>query len=169
MNARHAHALIVAIALAAFALASQVRADGGAVVDRGRYGPFDVTVFVAPVPVTEGRADLSILIAHDGTPRIDLPVRIRAVDPEGRVSESTLGDGDGSNQLLRAGVLTLDSPGEWTVSIQIADRSDATGTFTLTVAPAPPHWRTLLPWMLLWIPIALLMVVRERLVVEGGL
>ena len=157
--------VLVALCLVALgALVPLAGADGGAVVDRGRYGLFDVTVFVSPVPVTEGMVDISVLVSQDGRPLCDIPTHVRAVGPTGIINEITLTAADSGNRLLVAGSLALDMPGVWDVSIDIGHDSTSRGAFTLKVAPAPPPWRAFLPWMLLWIPVAILMIAREVLV-----
>lgn len=157
-------------ALFIFAIASLVLtssravADGGAVVDRGRYGAFDVTVFLSPISPTAGPVDISMLIARSGEPQIDLPVRVRMVGPSGVVEEFALERADSGNRLLMSGSCDLESAGNWQCTIRIGNDARDQGAFPLTIAPAPAHWVTMLPWMLLWVPIALLLVAREMLV-----
>ncbi|MSR69739.1 MAG: hypothetical protein EXS17_05260, partial [Phycisphaerales bacterium] len=146
------------------ALSSRAFADGGAVVDRGRYGAFDVTVFLTPIPPTAGKVDLSMLLSRGGEPQIDLPVRVRAVGPSGIVEEVQLGAAETGNRLLRSGSLALEMAGTWHFTVQVGSDASDRGSFTLKVAPAPPPWRAFLPWMLLWIPVAILMIAREVLV-----
>lgn len=153
--------------LAAVCLAlipSHATADGGAVVDRGRYGAFDVTVFLSPISPMTGPVDLSMLVARSGDPQLDVSVRVRMIGPSGVVEEFALERADSGNRLLWSGSCDLAHAGIWQCVIRIGSDARDQGAFALTIAPAPAHWVTLLPWMLIWIPIALLLVARERLV-----
>ncbi len=144
--------------------AAWARADGGAVIDRGRYGAYDATVFIAPIAPSVGEIDLSMLLTRDGQPQLDVPVHVRADGPNGALSQTQMGESTAGNRLLRACSLTLGSPGLWRVSIAIGQEKADGGTFQVTINPPPPKWRVWLPWMVLWIPVAALIVTREILV-----
>ncbi len=155
---------LVSLVIAVVGLASHAAADGGAVVDRGRYGAFDVTVFLAPIPPTTGAIEISMLIARSGEPQLDVAVRVRMVGPSGVVDEITLERSASGNRLLWSGPLDVDLAGVWKCAIHIGSDARDQGSFTLTVAPAPDHWVTMLPWMLIWIPVAVVIALRESLV-----
>ncbi len=148
----------------AIACCLRAQADGGAVVDRGRYGAYDATIFLAPVPPSAGAIDFSILLSRSGEPQLIVPVHIRAEGPNGSWTEGEMHDADSGNRLLRACSLTLGSSGTWRISIQIGENTADFRSFEISVNPAPPPWRASLPWMILWIPVALLLVAREILV-----
>jgi len=144
--------------------AAWARADGGAVIDRGRYGAYEATVFITPIAPSAGEIDLSMLLTRDGQPQLDVPVHVRADGPNGALSQTQMGESTTGNRLLRACALQLGSPGLWQVSIAIGQEKADGGTFQVTVHPPPPKWRVWLPWMVLWIPVVALIVVREILV-----
>ncbi len=148
----------------AVACCIRAHADGGAVVDRGHYGAFDVTVFLSPVPPCAGAIDFSILVSRNGEPQLSTPVHVRADGPGGAWNEVEMHSADSGNRLLRACSLTLGSPGVWRISILIGDGVSDRGSFDISVNPAPPPWRASLPWMVLWIPAALILVAREKLI-----
>lgn len=148
----------------ALAFCIQSDADGGAVVDRGRYGEYDATIFLSPIPPTTGAIDFSILLSRDGEPQLNIPVRLRADGPNGAFVEAEMHDADSGNRLLRACSMTLGSPGIWLISVRVGEKSSQSKSFEITVNPSPPPWRASLPWMFLWIPVTLLIVAREVLV-----
>ena len=148
----------------AIACCLRTHADGGAVVDRGRCGAYDATIFLAPVPPSAGAIDFSILLSRSGEPQLIVPVHVRAEGPNGAWTEGQMHDADSGNRLLRACSLTLGSSGPWRISIQVGENTADFRSFEISVNPAPPPWRASLPWMILWIPVALLLVAREILV-----
>lgn len=149
---------------AAITCCMHTHADGGAVVDRGRYGAYDVTVFLSPVPPSAGVIDFSMLVSHNGEPQFGVPVRVRAEGADGTWHESEMHGADAGNRLMRACSLSLGSSGKWRVTVRIGDDKANSGAFEIFVNPAPPPWRTWLPWMVLWIPVALILIAREVLV-----
>ena len=148
----------------AVACCLRTHADGGAVVDRGRYGVYDATIFLSPVPPSTGVIDFSILLSRSGEPQLSVPVHVRAEGPNGAWTEGQMHDADSGNHLLRACSLTLGSSGPWRISIQVGENTADFRSFEISVNPATPPWRASLPWMILWIPVALLLVAREILV-----
>lgn len=150
-------AILVAITIGC---GSSSQADGGAVVDRGRYGPYDATVFISPVPPRVGVVDFSVLLSKGGEPQLTVPIRVRADGPDGASSECEMHGADSGNRLLRAGDLKINSPGIWRIAVAFGAES---ATFEITVGAAPQRWESLLPWLGLWIPAALLMIAREVL------
>lgn len=147
----------------AIACCMQAHADGGAVVDRGRCGAYDATIFLSPVPPSAGAIDFSILLSLSGEPQLTVPVHVRAEGPNGAWTEALMHDADSGNRLFRACSLTLGSSGNWKISIQVGENTADFRSFEISVNPAPPPWRASLPWMFLWIPVALLLVAREIL------
>ncbi len=141
----------------------QAHADGGAVVDRGRYGEYDATVFLSPVPPSAGAIDFSILLSLSGEPQLTVPVHVRAEGPNGAWTEAVMHDAESGNRLLRACSLTLATSGAWKIFIHVGENTSNCRSFDIFVNPAPPPWRASLPWMVLWIPVALLLVAREIL------
>jgi hypothetical protein len=91
-------------------------------------------------------------------------VHVRAEGPNGAWTEGQMHDADSGNRLLRACSLILGSSGTWRISIQVGENAADFRSFEISVNPAPPPWRASLPWMFLWIPVALLLVAREILV-----
>ncbi len=164
MNARRLLCALSVAFTALTAFAPHAHADGGAVVDRAMYGAFDVTVFLSPIPPTEGVVDFSMLISRNGEAQVGLPGSLRAVGPSGIVTEVVFGAATSGNRLLHEARVALELPGTWEISVQIASDPHDVGSFIIGVAPAPAAVTTVLPWMLLWIPIAVLIIMRERLV-----
>lgn len=134
------------LALVAFVVVAH--ADGGAVVARDRVGAMLVTVFVAPVPLRVGRADVSVLVQHeeDGSPVLDADVRIRLRD-----GPSVQADHEqATNRLLYAAALPLPGAGprELLVEVRRGTQQGWVGA-TLLVSEGLPPVARFWPWFLL--------------------
>ncbi len=152
------------LTLALFSYLPKLHADGGLVVLRGTAEEgTTAALFVSPVPLRAGSADLSVLLTGpDGAPRLDRAVILRLIEPEGSadsvapaccrmgapppVQEVAALIGAGGNRWLYEARVRLPKPGRWQVGIEWENGAVA-GTIEVQ-PPAPPlaaHW----PWFLI--------------------
>ncbi|NBX35674.1 MAG: hypothetical protein EBR10_00395 [Planctomycetes bacterium] len=149
------------------ALIHHAAADGGAVVDRGAWGGGHFVLWVNPAPPTAGPAEWTLL--HTPAPTTapaTAPTSMRfALRLEGDGGAWQEGNFDPASEgsVMHTCNTTLPFAGEWTVTLK-CDRPDwPTHTVAIRVQPAPAAWQSALPWMVLWIPAACLVVLRESL------
>lgn len=129
-------AACVALLLEAAVLA----ADGGRVRGRQEAGPFTVTVFTAPEPLTAGPADVSVLVQDraSGEVLLDARVEVRLTAPGARESRTFVA-GPGTNRLLKSAAVFLPNAGLWAFEVVVrraADAAAVSGTMPVE-APAP--------------------------------
>jgi hypothetical protein len=117
-----------------------VFADGGAVQLRKEAGPFVITVFTAPAPLSAGPVDISLLLQNRNglEPVLDASVSLILRDPSGTGIRAQPNRDQAQNKLLYAAPVTFAEPGTWQLDITILRNGERTGaTGTIDVAPAP--------------------------------
>lgn len=143
-------------------------ADGGTVQLRKEAGPFVVTVFTSPAPLSAGPVDISVLLQkRNGLEPVldaDVSILLRS-DASGADIRTRPTRQQAQNKLLYAAPVTLEEPGKWQLAVTIlrnGERTDATGT--IEVAPAPEMAASY--WSYIAFPplIVALFVARERLI-----
>ncbi len=149
--------------LAVLLLTTLAIGDGGAVVARQTLGDESLVVLVSPVPPTEGEVEISCMRSVSGLAFSALPIRVDAVGPAGERVTATATDPSDKDRFMQSCVISLRPHGTWKVSVSLNSSPTPTVECTLVVSPAPAPWQTLLPWMLAFVPVALLVVLRERL------
>ena len=144
------------------------RADGGTVLLRKEAGPFVITAFASPAPLSVGSVDISLLVQNRNglEPVLDANVSMRLrADASSTGIQAQATRERAQNKLLYAGLVTLAEPGSWQLAVTIlrnGERTDATGT--IDVAPAPPMAASY--WSYIAFPPLMIVafVVRERLI-----
>ncbi len=155
-------ALVVAVLVAALA-GSLARGDGGAVVARIEVGESALVVFVAPVPPHAGDVELSFLLTHRGQADSTTPISFTASGPAGVARAGIVESAREGDRFARSALLAL-TEGEWVVDAQVQGTPSMRVQVAIAVGPAPPPWMSSLVWMLVWVPVAAIIIVRERLV-----
>jgi len=115
-------------------------ADGGTVQLRKEAGPFVITVFTSPAPLSAGPVDISLLLQNRNglEPVLDAGVSLILHGPSGAGISARPTREQAQNKLLYAAPVTFAEPGQWRLDITIlkdGQRTSATGT--IDVAPAP--------------------------------
>jgi hypothetical protein len=136
-------------------------ADGGAIVDRGEWGDGRFVLWVNPAPPTVGPAEWTLMYLGDA--KSHAPQMVLRLEGKGAVwQEGNFQPTDGDGVLLTC-VTSLPFEGEWTATLRADDSNWQPREVALRVQAAPAQWHAALPWMLLWIPAGVLMVLREWL------
>jgi hypothetical protein len=148
--------LIVVLLCAASAFA-----DGGRLRFRQAAGPFVVTLFTTPDPLTTGRADFSVAVERDGalvqdadidlvlTPEKDEPIMLHASHAQA------------TSKWLQAANFTLPRRGRWRVDVKVR-RGHEFGECSGDVEVGA-NWARNVFWDVLPVPIgALLFVLHQR-------
>jgi hypothetical protein len=143
-------------------------ADGGSVQLRQQAGPFVITVFTAPAPLSAGPVDISLLLQNrnglepvlDANVSLILRSQASGVEIQAQPTRERA-----QNKLLYAAPVTLAESGKWLLNVSIlrnGERTDATGT--IDVAPAFEMASSY--WSYIAFPPLMIVafVVRERLI-----
>jgi hypothetical protein len=129
-------------------------ADGGLVRVSQPAGPFVLTVFTTPTPLSVGRADVSVMVQDRRSlaplldARVSLELTFAAGGREPLRVEATRAHA--TNRLLYAATVTLPAAGEW----RLRARAEVQGTRAevacrLPVEAGRPRVLTYWPWLLL--------------------
>lgn len=159
---------IVAVLIAA-AWSAATFADGGVVAASRAEGSRRTTAFLSPVAPRVGLVDVSVLLTVDDVPETGaVPIEIRATHlPSGIERSASAEPAHQGNRLLRSANLDLPSVGTWRIEIAL-ERAFPPLEFDVSVgAPAPP-WTRSWPFLFAWIPLVLLLCVRDRLATRLG-
>jgi len=139
-------------------------ADGGAIVDRGEWGDGRFVLWVNPAPPTVGPAEWTLMFSSDADSRAPHFV-LRLEGNGGAWQEENFQPTDGGGVLLTC-VTSLPFEGEWTATLRADGSEWQPRAISLRVQAAPAPWHAALPWMFLWIPAGVLMVMREWLAAQ---
>lgn len=130
-------------------VAAVAPADGGRQLLRRDAGPFTITVFTAPEPLTAGLADVSVLVQERGSGRVALGAAVALrVRPPGGTAWRGVEAGIGSNRLYRSAVLDVPVAGDWDLEVVVRrDGETATVTGMLPVGPAASKAAGIWPYL----------------------
>ncbi len=142
-----------------------VRADGGRLRFSKPAGPFLVTLFTMPEPLTPGPADFSVMVQDSATGHVlsDAAIQMHWTGPDGRVIEANALRGTAVNKLLSAANVSLPSSGTWHLEIDIQQGSRV-GECGSTIIVEPGSRVAGLVWTFALLPVlaCLLFVLNQR-------
>lgn len=154
-------ALVGTMVVASQLLSSSAISDGGVVVARETSEGRRVTVFVAPAVPRVGVVEVSVL--RSPAPSEPSSIVIVATSDHGGVERrAEASRAGGGNRMLESALLDLPFEGGWRVEVRCDDGSPSP-SFRIEIAPALPPWRSQWPWLFAWLPLTVLLLVRERL------
>ena len=115
---------------------SQLRADGGAILQHAEKGPFAITVFVSPTPPHAGAIDLSVLVQSGQAlaPVLDANVVLTLTKGDSRIETRATRD-QAQNKLLYASTIPLNEQGAWHYKVAV---NDVEVSGLIDIAPAQP-------------------------------
>ena len=110
----------LSILLLLLCLCSRALADGGRLRFSRASGPFQVTLFTSPEPLTPGPSDFSVMVQDRATGDIlqDATVTLD-LDQQDRHAHAIALHRLATNKLMQAADLTLTSSGQWKVHLVI--------------------------------------------------
>jgi len=118
-------------------LTTPLFADGGGALSRQESGPFEITVFAAPIPIRAGPIDVTVLIQRRDSlqPVLDANVSI-LLDGVTQIATRS----QAQNKLLYAATLNLPHPGEWNYTVSAkstAGQATISGSFQAAGSASP--------------------------------
>ena len=135
--------------------------DGGALLLHQDAGPFSISLFAAPQPLTTGMADLSVMVQQrdSGDVLLDAAVGVTAMleEPGGAQETVHLARGNSSNRLLLSGEVPFAKPGRWRVTVQVHRGNDVAQVSTeCTVVPDTS--RAAIVWFYVLLPATVILI-----------
>ncbi len=155
-------------------LAGHAWADGGRLQFRKAAGPFMVTLFTTPDPLTPGRADFSVVVERAGVQGIvsDADVTFVLTPVNGTRAPITLDatHGQATTRFLQAANFSLPRQGLWNIAIHV-ERGTESGVCSGEFRVQPPNLITNeVAWQIAVVPLMMLLFLlhqwRKRSVAE---
>ena len=133
---RWTHLLLVFLLLS---LVRTARADGGVVLCRRTGAPFDITVFLAEMPLRPGLADLSVLLeqAVGHSPILDAQVFIELEHEGGMMIRAEATRSQARNKLLYCSLIDVPLSGHWKMRVHVIHGNNAAEVRSDLVVAAP--------------------------------
>lgn len=113
-------------------------------------GPFAITVFTAPEPLTAGPADVSVLVQdrQTGEALLDASVDLALAGPDGGPPAAARAE-SGTNRLMKSAAVTLGGPGSWKLEVVVRRAGEqARVACMLPVAPAAAPLASAWPFLI---------------------
>lgn len=155
---------IVIAALFVFGCVSVAVADGGRLRFRRPGGPFIVTLFTTPDPLTTGRADFSVAVERSGTPGLVEDAHIDFIltpaASHGRQLVFHASHAQATSKWLQAANFSIPARGLWRVTV-VVRRGGQTGQCSGEVRVGRARTRDLM-WDILPVPLAALLFVLHQ-------
>ncbi len=134
-------------------------ADGGRLVMRQPAGGWIVSLFVTPEALGTGPADFTAMVEDRATDQIvldaDVSLTLTPANANSKPIVVPLTRAAANNKLLQAATVTLPSPGQWHVTLNVRERGEEASAATDLVVAAHASRRALV-WMLAVLPFAVL-------------
>lgn len=126
-----------------------------------RPGPFVVTLFTTPDPLTPGRADFSVVVERPGVQGIVSDARVTFVltpaDGQGEPITLQATHGQATTRFLEAANFSLPKQGLWRIAIHVSQGAES-GVCTGEFRVAPPNLITNeVAWQIAIVPIMMLL------------
>lgn len=157
-------ARVIFLILMVVICAEGARADGGRLRFRQAAGPFIVTLFTTPDPLTEGAADFSVAVEQSGRPGLVEDADITLVlTPTGHAQPIVLHatHAGATSKWLQAANFSIPSRGVWNVTVVVRRRNQV-GQCSGLVRVEAAGTRAL-TWDVLPVPLAgLLLLIHQR-------
>jgi len=149
------------LALALLAWPSLAAANGGTVqVSSQRAGPYEVSVYTSPSPISVGSVDVSVLVQDPGGEAVQdatVGVWVRPASEAGRGSRYPATHEQATNKLFYAANVSLDAPGSWQFVVEV-EGADGSGevSFAAEVSQPSPLDSSLVIALVVLAPVAVL-------------
>ena len=150
--------LLLCLSLTAFA-------DGGRLRFSKPAGPFLVTLFTTPEPLTPGPADFSVMIqdAKTGDILSDAVVTLKLTPSAGATINVLASHGIATNRLLQAAQFDIPSSGNWHVHLNVTQGTQ-TSSVDEDIPVQPGSRKAALAWVFALLPLVavLLFILHQR-------
>ena len=145
---------LIILAMLSIFLCRAALADGGHLRFSQAAGPFQVTLFTTPEPLTPGPADFSVMVQDGTTNQVlqDADIEITLTGPDGRVVAAHARAGLATNRLLQAANVVLPVVGAWHVSVVVKQGGRA-GSCDGALAVGAGSRRSYLVWIFSLLPV----------------
>lgn len=147
-----------ALALGIFA-SPEAEANGGTVqISSQPAGPYQVSVFTAPSPITVGMVDVSVLVQKPGSTDLVEGVQVTVTaDPVGHTGEAGEFEAtheQATNKLYYAADVPLQSEGRWRIGVQLSGaQGEGATSFEVDATPESLLDRPLTVALLVAVPV----------------
>ena len=133
----------------------QAPADSGRLRSSKPAGPFLVTLFTMPEPLTPGPADFSVMVQDAASGQIlsDAAVTLDLDTSDGKALHVEAGHAAATNKLLQAAEFSIPSTGVWHVHLDISQANRHAACETEIVVQ-PGSRTSLLVWIFALFPVA---------------
>lgn len=146
-------------------VSSAAFADGGRLRFSRPAGPFLVTLFTTPEPLTPGPTDFSVMIqdAKSGDILSDAHVILKLTSSQGAVISAVASHGIATNRLLQAAQFNVPSGGNWKLHLDVEQGTD-TSSVDADIPVQPGSRKTVLVGAFAILPVIaiLLFILHQR-------
>jgi hypothetical protein len=146
-------------------LSTTALADGGRLRFSTLSGPFLITLFTTPEPLTPGPVDFSVMVqdAKTGDILSDAQITLQLISSHGRVIHATANHGIATNRLLQAAEFDIPSSGTWKIHLDI-HQGTQTASLDADIPVQPGSRKTILVWVFTLLPLLalLLFILHQR-------
>ena len=140
-------------------------ADGGRLRFSNAAGPFLVTLFTTPEPLTPGPSDFSVMIqdAKTGDILSDAAVSLQLTSNQGATINAVASHGIATNRLLQAAQFDIPSSGNWHVHLDVTQGTQ-TSSLVEDISVQPGSRKAALAWVFALLPVlaVLLFILHQR-------
>ncbi len=154
-----------ALTLFLLCLSCTAFADGGRLRFSRPTGPFLVTLFTMPEPLTPGPSDFSVMIqdAKTGDILSDAAVTLQLTSSEGATINAVASHGIATNRLLQAAQFDIPSSGNWHIHLHV-EQGTRTSSLDADIPVQPGSRKAVLAWIFALLPVlaVLLFIFHQR-------
>ena len=141
--------------------------DGGRIRIHQQAGPFVVTLFTSPDPLSTGRADFSVAVERSDAPGLveDADVTLVLTAPHAPAGEQIIIPAtrqSATSRFLKAANIDLPQDGTWRVRVLVSSGNQAAECSTLIEVRPRPAFRTELFWQIVAVPLAIILYLLHR-------
>ena len=160
---------IILVTILGLLMATSTAADTGQLREVFAQDGLRVLVFTSPTPLRSGPVEVAALVTEErgGAPVTDFEFILRVRRPEWEPGTPSLIIGGGyepGDSFAQKAMFDLPGEGDWVFEVEVEVGVRVARTELMVIAGEPmPEWWDLLPYILLCVPFAMLVVARDHL------
>ena len=147
------------------AISAAAHADGGRLRFSKPAGPFLVTLFTTPEPLTPGPTDFSVMIqdVKSGDILSDAAVAMKLTSDQGATIDASASHGIATNRLLQAAEFNIPSSGNWHLHLDVR-QGTLTSSVDADISVQTGSRKAVLAWIFALLPLlaVLLFILHQR-------